>query len=251
MHGGISKGTSSKQLGCFDRWKRFLAHVGILDKWLKEFNQNQKIALISAFAAAVRRNFDGTTKRSQLSHSTVRDTVGSVRTTFRINNLEDPGADGSGNQSLFIARQLKKYQDEDPGSEGQKALPLQVFRRMINNRITSRDEFLGHLLVGALFFAMRSCEYSKVNGLPRKTRLLCVRNIVFYIQNKIMERDRDASKADYVAITFESQKNANKNETIIQHKNNKELCPVRSWSFVITTVLGFSGTDENTSINYY
>ena len=25
-----------------------------------------------------------------------------------------------------------------------------------------------------------------------------------------MERERDASKADYVAITFESQKNANK-----------------------------------------
>ena len=54
-----------------------------------------------------------------------------------------------------------------------------------------------------------------------------------------MERERDASKADYVAITFESQKNANKNETIIQHKNNKELCPVRSWAFIITTVLGF------------
>ena len=52
-----------------------------------------------------------------------------------------------------------------------------------------------------------------------------------------MERERDASKADYVAITFESQKNANKNEMIIENKNNKELWPVRSWSFVMKTVL--------------
>ena len=66
-----------------------------------------------------------------------------------------------------------------------------------------------------------------------------------------MEKERDASRADYVSITFESQKNANKNETIIQHKNKKELCPVRSWAFIIKTVLGFSGTDENTSVNYY
>ena len=128
---------------------------------------------------------------------------------------------------------MRGYTDEDPGPEGQKALPLNVFRCLANNTMSRRDVFLGHLLIGALFFAMRSCEYTKTSGYKRKTKLLCVRNIKFYRRNRLLSHRDNIGSADYIAITFESQKNASKNETIIQHKNTKDLCPITSWAYVI------------------
>ena len=59
-----------KQLGCFDRWRRFLADNGIKDEWLAGFNPDQRTRLLSAFAGAVRRNMFGT--REKVSYEDLR-----------------------------------------------------------------------------------------------------------------------------------------------------------------------------------
>ena len=109
------------------------------------------------------------------------------------------------------------------------------------------------LAVGALFFGMRSCEYLGVkNANEKQTRLLEIRNLQFFRNNTQIDiKSQDLQKADFVAITFESQKNGEKLQTIVQHKSNRTLCPVKAWGRLVETILTYDNTNENTPVNYY
>ena len=81
---------------------------------------------------------------------------------------------------------------------------------------------IGELTTGALFFGMRSCEYLQVNG-GRKTKLLRLKNIRFFIQKRELNKLSDATllfQATTVTITFEFQKNGDKEADITMHKSN-------------------------------
>ena len=56
-----------------------------------------------------------------------------------------------GNFSLFLTRQLSGYVDADPSVRQEKALPLTVFRKLLENKFTPLDEAMGQLAVGAFF----------------------------------------------------------------------------------------------------
>ena len=75
-------------------------------------------------------------------------------------------------------RQLNGYIDSNPSIKQEKALPVSVFRTLLDNKFTPKDEALGQLATGAFFFGMRSCEYLTVTG-PRKTRQLTVETCDF------------------------------------------------------------------------
>lgn len=81
--------------------------------------------------------------------------------------------------SLAINRQIKGYINEDPAVQHQKCLPIGVFRKLWSNRASQLTTAIGQLAVGALFFGMRSCEYSCVIG-DRNTKLLQVKDIRFF-----------------------------------------------------------------------
>ncbi len=154
---------------------------------------------------------------------------------------------------MKLTRILNSYDKEDPNTTNQCALPLIVFKYMKLNSLRVKHKHLGLLAGGALFFGMRSCEYLKTNNAANKhTKLLCIKNFKFMRENiELSLRSRDLPAADFVAITFESQKNGSKNQTIIQHKSGKFLCPVDCWSHLIMSILSFEGTDVNTPINFY
>lgn len=83
---------------------------------------------------------------------------------------------------------------------------------------------------------MRSCEYSKVpNTKNKRTKLFCVRNFHSFKQNKeIYLQSKFLQQTDYVAITFEFQKNDSGNETVTQQRTEDEtLCPVSSWETLL------------------
>ena len=42
----------------------------------------------------------------------------------------------------------------------QKALPLIVLRKLFENKSTVENIVIAQLCIGAIFFAMRSCEYA-------------------------------------------------------------------------------------------
>ena len=98
---------------------------------------------------------------------------------------------------------------------------------------------------------MRSCEYLKVEG-DRKSKLLRVRNIRFYQHKREMHKLQETHNlhsATYVNITFQSQKNGEKDETITMHKNNKELCPVIAWSRIVNRILSYPESTPNLPVN--
>ena len=90
---GVAPATNQKQIGCFDKWRRFLSENGFEDEWLTDYSQEQKTYLISAFAGACRRNLYGKTSKPQLRGKTVKATITNVQSTFRTNLQPDPALD--------------------------------------------------------------------------------------------------------------------------------------------------------------
>jgi hypothetical protein len=119
---------------------------------------------------------------------------------------------------------------------------------------TPFESSLATLMIGALFFCMRSCEYLKVPGAKdKKTKLLCVRNFRFYLDNKELPHQSPLlSSADIVSITFEDQKNGDRFETVnLQSSKDKLLNPVIAWATTIKRIINSPGSTKNTTINSY
>ena len=238
-------------MGSFARWKRFLSAVGIEDEFLSEHTQQQRTIILSVFAGSCRRNQHGTRNQQLLTGKTVKATVTHVRSTFRSHFRPDPSLDADGKPSIYLQRQLRGYTDANPMPNQQRALPLSVFRRLYHNRTTPLDEALGQLANGAFFFGLRSCEYLATKGCKRKTKRLRLQNIRFFQQNRELSKNTPTllRTADTVSITFEFQKNRQKNITVTQPCSNKEICPVLIWAEIVVRILQYKGTTENTYVN--
>ena len=129
---------------------------------------------------------------------------------------------------------------------------MPVLRKMHELAITNRDQATAWLLTGAIFFAMRSCEYLTVQG-DRKTKQLRLRNIRFYRHGKeILHHDPTLLNSDYISITFEDQKNGKQFDTItIQSARDLLLCPVRTWGNIIQLLFKCPGTSPDTLVNSF
>jgi hypothetical protein len=73
---------------------------------------------------------------------------------------------------------LKGYSNLDPSKTPQQALPICILQYIYSTVITNIEKTSAELLIGAFFFAMRSCEYWEVQG-EWKTKLLTVKNFLF------------------------------------------------------------------------
>ena len=67
--------------------------------------------------------------------------------------------------------------------------------------------------MGALAFAMQSCEYSTTSEKNPKTKRLQLRNIIIYAAGGT-KMNQFFHMAKYVKITFKNQENGEKMETI-------------------------------------
>ena len=109
------------------------------------------------------------------------------------------------------------------------------------------------LCTGAFFFAMRSCEYLSVGGHPRKTKRLRLRNLRFF-RNKREQSHSSKSlhHSDFISITFEDQKNSEKNDTITMHATNDALlCPVKSWARVVRRIIKHPDASQDSFVNSF
>jgi hypothetical protein len=222
----------------------------IQDDFLDGFHREQRTQLLSAFASSCRRNQHGKTKKRTLTGSTVKSTVAHVCAVFRTHLRPDPALDANDRPALFLSRQIAGYIDSDAAPKQQKALPLSVFRAMYHNKFTPHDEAMGQLACGAFFFGMRSCEYLTVTGL-RKTKRLKVKNVRFFKNNiEIIDKYSPLLQySDTVSITFEFQKNKQKNITVSQPRSGKEICPVIIWSKILQRILSYKGSSDENPVN--
>jgi len=135
----------------------------------------------------------------------------------------------------------------------QKALPLSFIRKLNEQPDSDNIErAIAELSTGAIYFCMRSCEYLRVpDAESKRTKLLCLRNIRFFKDNEeIPHSSKHLKSADCIAITFEFQKNKEKNETICQDSTNDPiLCPVKSWASIVTRIYNYKGSTKDTPVN--
>jgi len=172
---------------------------------------SQRVQIVGAFAAALRRRQFSHPDEQCLVASTVQETMAKLGEIFRTNVGYNP-THGDGVNSLhpLLTRQFKGMRNLDPGQQQQKALPVSVYRRLHQDAASSNlplDRRIAWLQTIAYFWCMRSCEYSDVQG-ERRMKILCVQNIRFFdSSNRDISSNLDLiSDAVTVSITFEFQK---------------------------------------------
>ena len=229
-----------------------MAGVGVNNEFLDGWTIVTKICILCAFAASVRRNLYGKRKKEQLGGGTVSSTIANVCSAFWQNFWRDPSLDKTGKKALLLQRQLKKYIAEDPETKHQMALPLVVFLLIQRTQQQGRLRATAQLIVAALFFGLRSCEYSEVTG-KRMTKKLTIGDVRFFQGTReVPKTARYINLLQYstsVTITFVLQKNGQKYATITQHASGHEVCPVKAWAAIVTRILDYKGTNSSTEVD--
>jgi hypothetical protein len=185
----------------------------------------------------------------------VRAAIDAVAAAFRANNCLSPAHDPvTASLAFVLQRQLKGYTNQDPSVTPQKALTPRVIRALTASNSTTLDEAINQLVRGAFFFAMRSCEYLKVpDSDKRRTKLLLLRNLRFFrARLQLLHSDPALHLADSISITFEFQKNDDRDAIITMHRTGDAvLCPVIAWSSIVHRVRSLPGTSDNSPVCTY
>ena len=128
---------------------------------------------------------------------------------------------------------------------------MMVLRKMMDVSVTDREKAITWLLIGAIFFAMRSCEYLKTTQEESKrTRIVRVGNIVFKKGNILLSHnDPNLADADLVRIRFVFQKNDKRDVQVHMFRSGDELlCPVIAWASTVKRVRSIPSASDNTEV---
>ena len=146
---------------------------------------------------------------------------------------------------------MRGYRNQDGQRLKQKALPMTVLRKLHDIAASERDRAVAWLLTGAIFFAMRSCEYLQTaEESTKRTRIVRLRNIRFKRGQCLIPHEHpEVHKSDLVQITFEYQKNDKRDVSIHMFSSgDKLLCPVRAWAYTVRRVRKIPGADESSPV---
>ena len=160
--------------------------------------------------------------------------------------------------SILLARQLQGYIDDDPPPNQKAPLPLPVFNNIHYKSKNSRSQAQKatcQLIIVALFFAMRSCEYVKTpNSVHTKTKQIQLNDIKFYDKRRkiVNQRSPDLKqRAHLVAITFRSQKNKEKSEMVTHVKSGNDICSVDTLVDLVQRIWSYRGTTKESHIDKF
>ena len=237
-----------------DNWLVWTEYIGIDDPLLRSFNTTERIRMACAFLHAVRRG-DFSPDGHRVKGETAKTTLDHVAATIVASEGKDPRLDDSGKTSILIDRQTKSYKKSDPKTKHQKALPPECYRFIMRQAKTARSRAIAELLCGALFFACRSCEYSKTQRHEEKrTRSIRPCDIEFTLNGKVIPHSHPLlHKADYVIITFGPQKaDIHQDEAIPQEAtDDAELNPVWHWAHTIRRLMSYPDYDPTWPVYTY
>ena len=111
-----------------------------------------------------------------------------------------------------------------------------MYRTILRSSFHPREKARAETLGAALFFCMRSCEYSKTPKLEeQKLAQICPCDITFRLNGQILPHDHpNLHLSTSVSITFGPQKSEIMEETVTQFKSDDPiLCPCILWTAVI------------------
>ena len=250
---GVGGGTHANDARAWSRYTKYCNSIGLNGNYfLDGMPQQHKLAIMGAFAVAVREGRFLRPTDGPLAKNSVSDTVNAVAATFQENGREDPHRDAECNVGRLLQRQLRSYSKNDPKAIQQKALPICVYRLLLASPAADLRRAISELAAAAHFWAMRSCEYSKVSRAEqRQTKQLCLRNIVFIKNgNFLTHTSTMLHLADCISITFERQKNDRKSDTVTQWRTSDPImCPVKLWASIVTRILSIKGTNKDSPVS--
>jgi hypothetical protein len=166
--------------------------------------------------------------------------------SFRREGHPNPTRDSNGLLAWQLTCQYNKaYKSEDPKENPQKAIPICILSAIATMKDkTKMQRATTQLSLGAFFFACRSCEYLKVsNAKDKQTKCLTLQNISFQLNGAAIPHSSPLLLAvDNVSITFETQKNGRKFNTITQRRTHHEtLCPIIQWASLAKLIRTYPG----------
>ena len=212
--------TKTKRVAAWRCWNDFLIAIG-LEKilFLDGFTSFHKNIIMSAFAQAMRESTFSRQSKESLVQSTVETTLSYVAQTFRAGDRPDPRLDLDGKTCFLLQEQWRGYKNTDKYRKKQKALPASVLRKMYKLSTTEWEIALTHLLILALFFAIRSCEYleTRYPEESRRTKILRCKNLIFKKNGRVLchsSPQETLMAADLIIILFEFQKNDWRNHSV-------------------------------------
>ena len=128
---------------------------------------------MSSFAASLRRNQFGKTRKQILLHGTVNSTISDVSASFRTHPRSNPKLEALGQTSFLLKRQLQGYKTLDPTTKRQKYIPKNPVLHIYRQTNTNLNTAIVQLIAGAFFFVVRPCKYSTTTKVEDKcTRIL-------------------------------------------------------------------------------
>ena len=127
-----------------------------------------------------------------------------------------------------------------------------VLRKMLTLVETPWQTATVWLLIGAIFFAMRSCEYLETNTKEedRRTNILRLRNIIFKTNGKTISHSSPRlQSAQIVMIIFEYQKNDKRDVQVHMFKTSDSvLNPVIAWANTVKRVWSYPNSSEDSKV---
>ena len=247
------KATKGKRLSAFKTWQAFLISIEFTGSlYLDGLSPFQKNIVISAFAHAVRSSAFSARHNKHLVEGTVQSTISYVAQAFGANNRPDPRLDSDGKTCFLLNEQFRAYRNQDGSKKKQKALPMAVLRKVLQLSESNWQKATAWLLIGAIFFAMRSCEYleTKTTESERRTKILRLRNIIFKKNGITLQHtDEHLAQADIVMIVFEFQKNDKRDIQVHMFQTSDEvLNPVIAWAKTVKRVWGYNNSSTDTTV---
>jgi len=239
------------------KWTSFIGSIDIGDDpFLEKFEQHERNQFITLFAQYLRSKPTSTGRVPELAEGSIRNTISTVAQTFLENHAADPRIANDGNTAISIRRILAGFKALDSNDKRQKAIPISVIRQVHKLYSKSNDPqaiAVSQLIVGAFFFAMRSCEYSKTTSPTesKRTKIVSIGDVRFFRHSQLIQhKDDTLQDVDIVSITFRSQKNGEKNQTISMHKSNDpDLCPVKIWASIIKRIRSYKSASDSSPVN--
>ena len=96
--------------------------------------------MVSSFAASVRRNHFGATRKPKILHRTIKSVVSGVSTSFQTHIWGEPTLDASGQSSLSLQQQLRCYKSVDPPpTKYHKVIPAKLMVHIYKETILTPE----------------------------------------------------------------------------------------------------------------
>ena len=129
---------------------------------------------------------------------------------------------------------------------------MKVLRKMHDLAETAWDIAVTQLLIGAIFFAMRSCEYLKTSAREgeKRTKIIRLGGIQFKKNGRVLPHDAvDLHSADMIRMTFEYQKNDRRDVCIHMFATDDPvLNPVTAWAATVQRVRRIPAANDDTQV---